>query len=251
MAWFWFLSAGLFLPLYPFSVIPNAILSRLTSPPLQAAWLPLWALLGVCLLAQAYAPIPVGLAWWGGLTALLYALRLLTVRDISTWAGCALSSALALLWLAGPRQMPPAAGEMAAFVLAFTVPLSILLLLSRTLIQRFGAAYAGLYGGLGVTMPRYAALLVATLLAVVATPFFPSFAMLIAVAHRTTPWLVGVLLLNWLLWTWAAANLLGGMVFGRPDDEATTDIAVLPAALYTTLLVLWLAAGLYLMGRVL
>lgn len=252
MDWLWYLCAGLFLPLYPLSVIPNAMLSRLTAPSAKAVLLPVWALLGVGLLAQSDSRIPMELAWWGGLTALLYAVRLLTVRDIGAWAGFALSSALALLWLVGAAEAAPDTRLLAIYALSFAVPLSILLLLSGTLIQRFGAAYAGLYRGLGASMPRYATLLVITLLAVVATPVFPSFAALFAAAHRVAPWPVLMLLLNWLLWTWAAVNLLREIVFGRPYDEAPpTDIAAAPAAVYAMVLVLWFAAGVYLMGNAL
>lgn len=245
-----YLLAGVFVPLYPLSVVPNALLARLRSPLLRALALPAWALLGVFLLTRAGLPAPEGMVWWGALSALLYALRLLTVRDISLWTGFALSSALALLWVVFGAADTPAHGmRLALFALAFAIPLAILQLLSARLVQLFGAAHIGLYRGLGATMPRFAALFAVAALAAVATPLFPSFAAFVATMLAAPPALLVVLLMIWLLWSWSAVNLLRGVVFGAPAAEApAVDLSTASALAYGAALTVLVAAGFYLVG---
>lgn len=245
-----YLLAGVLVPLYPFSILPNALLARLRCPLLKALMLPAWALLGVFVLTRPGVAPPEAVVWWGALSALLYALRLLTVRDISLWTGFALSSALALLWVwFGAANASPDSGRLALFALAFAVPLAILQLLSARLVQLFGAAHIGLYRGLGVTMPRFAALFVAAALAAVATPLFPSFTAFIGTLLAAPTALVVVMLLVWLLWSWAAVNLLRGVVFGAPAADApAVDLSRSSALAYAAALSALAAGGIYLMG---
>lgn len=249
----WLLLAAMFLPLYPLSIVPNLLLPRVRAPWLKAVLLSVWALLGVLLLTIADVTVPVSFGWWGIGTALLYALRLLTVRDLEIWIGFAYSSMLALLWVVASAPAVAADGmRLALYALSFAVPLGLLVLLSATLIRSFGAAYLGLYRGLGVTMPHFSAIFILVILAVIATPLFPSFAMLLSVISVAPPLSLLLILLTWLFWGWAGINLMRGVVFGVPaDDMRVVDLESRTLLAYVAALAVLIVAGFYLLGRAL
>ena len=229
-----FLLAGLFLPLYPLSIGINLLLQRastangggrLAQPAARTALILLTPLIGVGLIQlglslggdQGRSLITV-FAVWGGLTSLLYAFRLLSVRDGQIWIAQLYSSALALIWIGAAHQAPlllPALG------LALSL-LPLLWLLSE-LSRRFGIARVGLYPGLGIRMPVFASLFVAAVLVAIGVPFSPAFFAVANIAfggvganELLTLVPVG---LAWLLWTWAGVNLLTGLVVGVPRED--------------------------------
>src|SRR5512143_936867 len=92
------LIASLFLPLFPLSVVLNGALAKLNHPAARGALLLVWPQLGVALLQLAPHAAPPAFVPWALLTSGLYALRLLTVRDMGRWAGFLATSGLALTW---------------------------------------------------------------------------------------------------------------------------------------------------------
>ena len=243
-----FLLAGLFLPLYPLSIGANLLLKRqvgvdgadpLSRPSVKAAAMILMPLIGVGLmqLGLALAADDAGLlinlfAVWGGLTSLLYAFRLLSVRDGKIWIAQLYTSALALIWVGVAHQVPPL---LPALGLALSLlPLSFLL---ARLTRRFGIARVGLYPGLGISMPVFSALFVPAVLVAVAVPFSPAFFAIIDLAFgglgANELIVLAPLSLSWLLWTWAGINLLTGIVFGTPrEDLSYVDFGRHDAMLY-------------------
>jgi NADH:ubiquinone oxidoreductase subunit 4 (subunit M) len=121
----------------------------------------------------------------------------------------------------------------------------MLALLGATLERRFGAAYLGLYGGLAGALPRFSGILAIVVLAVVATPLFPSFFAMLSMILQTMPAMplvaAGVAMV-WLLWSWAGARLLQGLLAG-PQGEAAADLGRINMWLYIAVL-----AGLAFMG---
>jgi hypothetical protein len=237
-----FLLAGLFLPLYPLSIGANLLLKfqlggerpgLLSNPLFKAVAILLMPLIGVALiqlgLALADDPAPVLLtgsfAAWGGLTSILYAFRLLSVRDGKIWIAQLYTSAFALIWVGVAHQVPPLLPAL-GFALSL-LPLSLLL---EQLTRRFGIARIGLYPGLGLRMPVFSSLFVAALLMAIAVPFSPGFFAIADLAfggigHNELMTLVPVSL-SWLFWTWAGINLLSGIVFGTPrEDLGYTDLS--------------------------
>ena len=225
-----FVLAGLCLPLFPLSVGVNRLLQRqptragdrLAQPGTKALVLVALPLVGVTLLAVGRwlaaddgGWLVRGFALWGGLTSLLYAFRLLSARDGQIWIGQLYTSALALVWVGVAHDVPPL---LPALGLALSLlPLWFLL---DGLTRRFGIARTGLYPGLALRMPRFAALFIVAVLVAVAVPFSPGFFAIADLAFGG----VGAnalltllpLSLAWLLWTWAGINLLAGIVFGEP-----------------------------------
>ncbi|HQT25797.1 MAG TPA: hypothetical protein PLK99_04270, partial [Burkholderiales bacterium] len=125
-------AAFLFLPLFPFSILLNGLLSKLRNPTARFLLILIWPQFGVFLLhAQT---LPESLIAWSLASSGFYALRLLTVRDLGLWAGFLASSSLSLVWAADDSAMP---------ILAFwfSFPSALLFLLAGTLEKRFGAAY--------------------------------------------------------------------------------------------------------------
>ncbi len=228
-----FLLAGLFLPLYPLSIGVNLLLQRqdastngrLAAPAVRAALVALMPLiglglmqLGLMLAADRGQGLITAFALWGGLTSVLYAFRLLSVRDGQIWVAQLYSSALALIWVGAVHQVP-----LLLPTLGLALSLLPLIWLLAALRRRFGIVRVGLYPGLGMRMPVFAALFVAAVLMAVAVPFSPAFFAIATIAFGG----VGAnelltlvpLSLAWLLWTWAGVNLLSGIVFGVPRED--------------------------------
>lgn len=211
---------ALFLPLFPASLVLNAVLARLHDPLARCALLLVWPQLGVALLQFAPQAVPDALLPWALATSAFYALRLLTVRDLGRWAGFLATSAFALTWvLVGTDAV-----ALHAFVLWFSVPAALVALLAHPLNQRFGAAYAGLPGGLAGTLPRLSGVLALGALAAVGTPPFPGFFALLHVLRALDGWGALGALAIWLVWGWAAARLLQGFIFGPECEASPADI---------------------------
>ena len=240
------LIASLFLPLFPLSVVFNGALTKLQSPAARCAVLLLWPQLGVELLQIAAHAVPPYFVPWALLTSGLYALRLLTVRDMARWAGFLATSGLALTWAlaAGGADVV----DLRLFAVWFSLPPALMALLVHPLTRRFGAAYAGLQGGLIGPLPRLSGVLAITALAAVATPPFPGFFALLRVLHALD-WAGAVAVLAiWLVWGWAATKLLQGFIFGADRTAPGADIGRASTLAFAGVFGLLVAAGLYLTG---
>ncbi len=237
---------ALFLPLFPLSVVQNLILARLRAPLARAALLLLWPQLGVVLLHALQPKIPAFVVIWALLTAAIYAVRLLTVRDLGLWAGLLASSALALTWGLAARGADVTALRLFAFW--FSLPAALLMLLTRPLARRFGAAYAGLFAGLAKGQPRLAGVLTVLLLSTIATPPFPGFfALLDLMRGLDSAAALGVLSI-WLIWGWAATRLLQSFLTGSSREITATDLGRSSMLTYTAALAIFAAAGLLFTG---
>jgi NADH:ubiquinone oxidoreductase subunit 4 (subunit M) len=262
-----FLLAGLFLPLYPLSIGANLLLQRPIGGDAPAGWqrytgttavILIMPLIGVGLMRLGLSlagPDGQGLlrafALWGGLTSVLYAFRLLSARDGRIWIGQLYSSALALVWVGVAHEVPPLLPA-----LGLAVSLLPLVLLLEVLTQRFGIARIGLYPGLGLRMPVFSALFVASVLAAVAVPFSPAFFAIsdLAFGGVGSNELLTLLPVSiaWLLWTWAGINLLTGIVFGTPrEDLAYVDLGRRTALLHGGVLLALAFCGILLIEVVL
>lgn len=240
------LIASLFLPLFPLSIVLNGALTKLRHPAARGALLLLWPQVGIGLLQIVPFAIPSYFVPWALLTSGLYALRLLTVRDMGHWAGFLATSGLALTWALA------AAGaditDLHLFAFWFSLPPALITLLAYPLTRRFGAAYAGLQGGLIGSLPRLSGVLAVTVLAAVATPPFPGFFALLRVLHALD-WTGAVAgLAIWLIWGWAATKLLQGFIFGADRTTPGNDIGPTSTLAFTGVLGIFVAAGLYLTG---
>ena len=242
------LLAALFLPLFPFSALLNWLLTRMHNHFVRFLLLLLWPQIGVLLLGVSAQPVPQGFVMWALASSVLYALRLLTVRDLGLWAGFIASSALALTWgFASQDELL----EMQVFVFWFSLPAALLALLAWPLARRFGAAFAGLHGSLVGSVPRLSGLLVFTILAAIATPPSPGFFVMLDLLNKLGwPMAPGVLLI-WLLWGWAATRLMQGFVFGEDRATPVADIGNAVTLLYTSTLGVFVVAGFFLTGVVL
>lgn len=213
---------GLFLPLFPFSMAFNALLERVTHPMARPALLLAWPQLGLWALSLDAATIPSWLVAWALLTALLYAFRLLAMREMGRWTGFLATSAWALLWL--PAYAGVAPSQLWAFAAGFSVPLIFLVLLAQVLERHFGAAYTGLYGGLARRLPRFSGVLVISVLAATATPLFPTFFAMLHTVVVSQPVPAMILTGIWLIWSWAAARLLQGLIVGPAEPSPELDL---------------------------
>ena len=228
------LGGAVFLPLYPFSVLFCALFERAISPIVRAALLALWPLPGVFLIA-GFRP-PDWSVWWALATAALYGFRLLSVRDMGVWVGFLAVSAWPLCWIPlhgdGHGDGRGDAVWLLQSVSGFGAPLVLLALLMSPIESRLGAAYAFLRGGLGRTAPRLAAVLVFCVLAATATPVFPAFFIMLRRLSDADAVVTMCMLGVWLLWSWAGARLLQGLVVGPGGgDDITEDKTSVPGGI--------------------
>jgi len=238
--------AGVFLPLFPFSMVFNAALERIRQPPLRAALLLAWPQVGLGGLSIHSAEIPSWFVAWALASSLLYAFRLLAMREMGRWTGFLATSAWALLWLPAYAGVQPS--QLWTFAAAFSVPLVFLAFLTKRLEHRFGAAYTGLYGGLARRMPRFSGVLVISVLAATATPLFPGFFVMLNVLVVSPPVAAVSLTGIWLIWSWASARLIQGLIVGPADPSPALDLRISTAGLYAAGLVGLVMAGLALTG---
>lgn len=233
--------AACLLPLFPFSLIFNAVFAWVRPPLARAALLLAWPLAGLWVLAASGITPPAWIVPWALATALLYALRALTLRDAGQWLGYLSVSLGALLWL---QPEPGLAWAMSA-------PLALLALVTGGIVKRYGAAFAGYPGALAARAPRLAGVFALAVLAAIGTPPFSSFFVWLSWALAATPGAAVVLLVVWLLWSWAAIRLLQGLLVGMaaPGEAVPADLGRgfvwLGALALSALLVggLWIAGG--------
>ncbi|MDJ0832478.1 MAG: hypothetical protein QNJ69_03080 [Gammaproteobacteria bacterium] len=240
--------ALLFLPLFPFSIVFVLLIKKLPQSWLRSLAFLLWAQPGVWLLGSTAAPIPDWILYWALATAFLYAYRALVIRELNLWLSYIAVSAWSILWIV---LSVSDVTKLMLFALGFSLPMSLMALLGGELERRFQAAYGGLYGGIARSHPRLSAMLVFTLLAVIATPLFPGFFTMmssIMAEMLTAPPIALGLLLVWLLWSWSGILLLQGLVMGPAHAESamSADLDGLKAAIYTALLIAMVLFGLQL-----
>ena len=246
MADFGLVLVGLFLPLFPFSIAFNAILERISTPLPRLALLLAWPQIGLWALSAYDATIPSWFVLWALATALLYAFRLLAMREMGRWIGYFATSAWALLWLAAYAGLPTS--QLWTFAAGFSMPLVFLTLQAGMLERQFGAAYIGLYGGLARRTPRFSGVLVLSVLATIATPLFPSFFAMLQTLIVSQPLPAIGLTGIWLIWSWAAARLLQGLIVGPSEPRPELDLPIATTWGYAAGLAGLIVAGLILTG---
>ena len=240
--------AGLFLPLFPLSMVFNTVFSRIEKPYQRIVLLMLWPQIGLLLVHLSDVSIPSWVVTWGILTAFFYAFRLLTIRELGLWASFLATSAWALLWV---TILHDGESPFYLYALGFSVPLSLLVFLNKELTDRFGAAYVGLYQGLAQTQPRISGILVMVLLAVIATPIFPSFFTMLHTIISATPGSFVTVVLAcfvWLLWSWAACRVMAGLIVGPATAFDVPDLTIATTWKYSGVIVSLIILSLILIG---
>jgi hypothetical protein len=246
------LLAGIFLPLFPMSMVFNAILDRITHIGLRLLLFSAWPLIGLFIVLDRNLVLPDWLLALALFTSALYAFRLLTLREVTQWSGFLATSLWSLLWL--PMMQHTSTALLYGYAISMSAPLVLLVLLSAGLEQRFGAAYTGLHDGLARTIPRFAGVLVTVVVAAIATPLFPTFFIMLDMVVNTisdTPLAATVLLLIWLFWSWAGARLIQGLIVGRASTARIADMEITAIGLYSMVLIALVVGGIYLSGVIL
>lgn len=240
--------AAVFLPLFPLSMLFNLLYTRVTNPSLRSVMLLAWPLIGLAVIKAFGVGTPVWLPAWAVLTSILYALRALALRELGLWTGFMATSSWALLWVLGADGTGPI--QFMLFAIGISVPLALMATLTGGLERRYGAAYLGLYGGLAQTIPRFAGVLVMVVLAVIATPLFPTFFAMLSMiikAASLAPYVAMGVGLVWMLWSWAGARLLQGLIVGQ-KQAAVADLSMADMGLYVAILAALVIGGVYGLG---
>ena len=209
MEWIILFIGAMLLPVFPLSLIFNRLVDSAPGPWGRALAVLVLPQLGVLLLYHTgpFLPLPaLAQRLWLMLvlfTAVFYAFRAVSAREINIWSRLTASSGLTLTWLLVASGSSVHLTEL--FALAWSLPAALLMLWAGMLGQRMGGAYLGLRGGLATELPRLSGLITVTALAMVATPVFPSFFALLHVFHLLAlSWLWPLLLLL-MIWGCVAA----------------------------------------------
>ncbi|MGD2118571.1 MAG: hypothetical protein PVG66_09440 [Chromatiales bacterium] len=251
-----YLLAAVFLPIFPFSIVFNALFARIENYALRMLLLVTWPAAGIYLVSQLGGKPPQWIIYWAAFTALLYAFRSLVMRELNRWTAYIATSIWALLWLDFLPQSESSSPWVIALALA--VPLVLMPWISGQIKKRFGGAYAGTVNSLAITVPRLSILLVFIILAAIATPVFPGFFALLGMVNNLLPVnpLVAVgILLVWLLWTWSGIRVIQGLIVGPGNDSysetGTDDINPALLVVVTLPLIAYVIVGLSLSGELL
>jgi hypothetical protein len=247
-----FLVAAFFLPLFPFSMLFNRLFAWLENAWLRMVLLLLWPQLGVLTLVMLGEKPDAWLVWWAVATSALYALRTVALKDLRLWTGYMATSAWSLLLPAA--AFAPHAANVDTLVLqaaGLSAPFILLTWISGRLDAEFGAAYAGVCGGLAGTMPRLSGLLTLAILAAVATPMVPGFFILLATTLHALPAMPGsalLILTVWLLWAWSGVRILRGFIVGPGRVAPVRDLGNAAAAFLGLTFVVLMLAGIQISG---
>jgi len=242
--------AAIFLPLFPLGMIFNAVFQRIRNPWLRAVLLIVWPLAGVGLIQLTSLKVTDVVVVWALCSAVLYGYRAVVVREIGVWTGFLATSAWSLVWIAHAAGM--LADELTMYVLAFSLPLVLLVFLTAELERRYESAYAGIVCGIAQAQPRLSGVFVLTLLAAIGSPLFPGFfAMLNSITHAavTFPLVASGVAVVWLMWSWSGIRLLQELMVGRcAGTQADDDIAQGMTLTYGLSLLLLVMGGLFVSG---
>lgn len=243
-----YLLVGLFLPLFPLSMVFNAVYSKVRNPVLRGILLLAWPQPGLIGISYFGLTTPDWIIVWAILTSLLYAFRAVALRELGLWTSFIATSSWALIWILSGNNFD--SSLLPSLSLAISAPLALMAFLGAGLERRFGAAYFGLYGGLAQSIPRFTGVLVMVVLATVATPVFPTFFVMLSMIFKTVltaPFIAVGVGLVWLLWSWAGARLLQGLIVG-PQKTSVVDLNHPTLLLYIAALTVLLFTGMYSMG---
>lgn len=247
---FWSVAVvGLFLPLFPLSMLSNMLLRRIESPLLLAILIFVWPQIGVLLLNLMDGSPSRWVVVWALFTSVLYALRMVAVHDMIVWSIFLFTSSLALFWIFAIENLDHT--MLAIYALSFSAPLAMFVFLADSLKRRYGGTYAGAVNGLVFTLPRISSLAVLIVLAVIATPTFPGFAVLLSLLTVTATMSHGAslaVLAIWFLWSWAAALLLKELLVGDVRRPYERDFGTFTTGFYGILLGALLVFGIWLVG---
>lgn len=220
-----FLPAILLLPLFPFSMVAVLAFDRLRDGRLRSLLLLVWTLPGAALLSASDTAPPAWLVAWAMLTALFYAWRAVVLQDARLWIVFLAVSSGALLWAGA------GGAAMIAKALGLSLPIAFASALIEIIERRQGAAHVALDLRLAGRAPKLAGLFFIGLLAVAAMPVSPSFFVLLALVSNqaaTSVMTTLAILACWLLWSWAAARLVAGLIIGRaqaPSNDISGQLA--------------------------
>ena len=123
------LLVGIFLPLFPMSMVFNAILDNIKHSGLRALLFIAWPLVGLFIVLNTNVIMPDWLLPLVLFTSALYALRMLSLREVNQWNGFLATSLWSLLWL--PMMQDTQAQLLYSYAISMSVPLVLILRANR------------------------------------------------------------------------------------------------------------------------
>ena len=241
------LIVAFFFPLFPFSMVFMRLYQKLNNPWLKIIIVVFWPMTGLFLITTLQPGVPEWLLYWAVFTSFFYALRSLVIKDFGIWTGFIAVSLWSVLWTLTSKDVD----TLFYYILGFSLPLAMLIILSHELQKRFDTMYAGLIGGIADSVPRLSRMLVIAILAVISTPFFPGFFVMFASIKEQIieiPVLAAALAVCWFFWTWSGMRLLQGLITGPSSDDSVDDLGMSSTMVYAVILIAVVLLGLFKAG---
>lgn len=240
------IAAILFFPLFPFGMIFNTVFQRVRSGLLRVVLLLTWPLPGVWILQHTASVMPGWIAYWALFSAVLYGFRAVVIKEFGMWIGFLATSSWVLIWIGFESGV--GIDNIVFHIFAFSLPLSLVTILVAELEKRYESAYTGVVSGLAEAQPRLSGLFVVAMLAVIGSPLFPAFFSMLDKIKQTIvvlPVVTAGLVSVWFLWSWSGMRLLQGLLVGSAVQLPKDDIGYGVMALYITLFMILIIAGMY------
>ncbi len=224
---------SLFLPLFPATIIFNSIFMRIKNPILRSGLLIFWPLFGIYLFQKFNLKQDDWIYILIFFTAMFYGFRMLSMRELGIWTGYMSTSLWALLWI----PLLENSNYIFFYSLWFSLPLVIMVFVVHHLEKSFGAAFTEINGGLAQTMPRLSGVFVVVVLALIATPIFPNFFIVLDFILKSTALGAFTICIVWAIWGWAGMRLIQGIIVGKSKLNEVQDISRWLAWLFSLIMI--------------
>jgi hypothetical protein len=202
------------LPIFPFSMVTNFILSKFKGLMLLFV-LTCMFLAGALLLSTYENQMLVEIVSVVALfSTMFYALRLLSVSHAYNYLIFYYSTISGFAWL-----WKSVDGNMLVFFIAFSLPIIGFGVLIAFLDKQFKTTYFKAFKGLGDVVPRFSVLLVISVVALIFTPYFPGFRIFIQEVVKFDIYYLFAIVLSWLLISWSGITLIEKLIYGVPQRK--------------------------------
>tara|TARA_Y100001935_G_scaffold244940_1_gene237944 strand:+ start:539 stop:1282 length:744 start_codon:yes stop_codon:yes gene_type:complete len=236
---------ALFLPIFPLSIVFNLIFTKIKNPGFRSALFLIWPLIGIYFFQKI--SIDIDDFFYGAVlfTSMLYGFRMLAMREVGTWSGFMATSLWALLWI----PLLDNNANIYFYSLWLSLPLVMMTLLVYKLETCFGAAFTEINGGLAQTMPRLSGIFVIVVLALIATPIFPSFFVTIDLIFSSSAIVASIICAIWLIWSWAGMRLIQGITVGKNKVNDVKDISITVVWVFSLIMIAAILLSILLFGQ--
>lgn len=227
------------LPIFPFSMATNFILSKFKG--LMLLFVLTCMFLTGSLLLSTYEnkTVVVVISVVALFSTMFYALRLLSVSHAYNYLIFYYSAISGFAWL-----WKSVDGNMLVYFIAFVLPIIGFGVLIAFLDKQFKTTYFKAFKGLGDVMPKFSLLFVISVVALIFTPYFPGFRIFIQEVVKFDIYYLFAIIISWLLISWSGIMLIEKLIYGVPQRKLRyKDLSLLQSSFLICLYLISVGVG--------